>query len=319
MEEFKIHFYNTLPAAASVGPRHLVLVKDGTGLFRLFTKGTTGGLREVTTNQLEGVVRIVNGVAPNAAGEVVIDLEYNAATGDFNIKGSNSKVNLDARYVLKTAFDAEIERINTELANRAKLDGNNTFTGNNEFTQPVKVVGATGATHAVNKGQMDEEVNRLMDLIQQGLKTPKPFNASTATAFPTAQKGDTYKVIGLGPGETKNIGGYNLANGDTLIYDEAGNTPYVVQSLLDQGTETIFGVYKVAKTADVTAGTSDKLVVTPLKLKAEFTRQLAAYLNTLDTRYVRYDAAQTLNATQKATAQKNIGMDKAYTLGQADW
>lgn len=320
MKDYKVHYLTAVPAKDSIGPHHLALVKVGANRFRLFSASADGTIHEIYSPDIEGVVRKVNGTLPNAAGEVVVELEYNSTNGNFKTKGGTVNVNLDGRYVLKTTYEAEIAKIWAELADKASLSKDNIFKGNNTFEKPVTIPDGINIKHAVNKGQLDKAVEDLMEVVAEGLRVPKPFDASKATVFPTAKRGDTFKVTGLGPGEYKVVGGVHITNNDTLIYDADGNKPFVLQSAVDQGTETIMGIYKVAKDADVKAGTSDTLVITPLKLKKEFKDQLEGNLNDLNNKFVRFDALQPhITEAQKVIAQTNIGVEKAFQLGKSEW
>jgi hypothetical protein len=101
------------------------------------------------------------------------------------------------------------------------------------------------------------------------------FAAGSSTEFPTAvggtKKGDYWYVTSSGT-----VNGVLLEVGDVLI--AAINNPNVntstdwiiLQTNVDQATETIAGIAKLATQAQTNTGTNDTNIVTPLKLKTFF-------------------------------------------------
>lgn len=108
------------------------------------------------------------------------------------------------------------------------------------------------------------------------------FDASVATVFPTAtggtKKGDYWYVTGNGT-----VNGAILKVGDVLIasIDNPNvNTTtdwIILQSNVDQATESVAGIAKIATQAETNTGTNDTNIVTPLKLKTFFDTVVGGY------------------------------------------
>ncbi|MDO1449574.1 hypothetical protein Q0590_25075 [Rhodocytophaga aerolata] len=100
------------------------------------------------------------------------------------------------------------------------------------------------------------------NLINNALKSPKAFDASIATAFPSGVKGDTYRVTL--PGIVENV---RLQAGDLFFTDKdvAGAVAadwFVVQSNVDQATTEVLGLLRIATNAEVIAEqVTDKAIV----------------------------------------------------------
>jgi hypothetical protein len=108
------------------------------------------------------------------------------------------------------------------------------------------------------------------------------FAAGSATEFPTAaggtKKGDYWYVTSNGT-----VNGAILKVGDVII--AAINNPNVstttdwiiLQTNVDQATETVAGIAKIATQAETNTGTNDTNIVTPLKLKTFFDTSVGGY------------------------------------------
>lgn len=108
------------------------------------------------------------------------------------------------------------------------------------------------------------------------------FAAGSATEFPTAaggtKKGDYWYVTSNGT-----VNGAILKVGDVII--AAINNPNVntttdwiiLQTNVDQATETVAGIAKIATQAETNTGTNDTNIVTPLKLKTFFDTAVGGY------------------------------------------
>lgn len=270
-----------------------------------------------------GTVNSVDSV--NAlTGNVQLDLALSAA-GVLSLTGSSATVNLDARY-RKNADTVPWSAVSS--APSFALDsavvhntGDEVIAGTKTFSASPIVPNATGATQAAAKGQIDTaiaglqtQINALNTTVSSGLHYKGALSASANPNYPTAAIGDVYIITVAGK-----IGGASGANvqiGDMLVCNTAnsGGTQasvgvdwVIIQANLDQATETVAGIAAIATQAEVTAGSDDATIVTPLKLAAQNAANNTAQNTVSDGKYVRYDVAQSLNATQKTTATSNIG------------
>lgn len=195
----------------------------------------------------------------------------------------------------------------------AKKNVTNIFTANQDLgsNKIINLANGTASNDAVNFGQLDgtrqnlqTQIDSLSAAVAIGLKTPLPFDASVNATFPSMPQGTTYKVTVAGV-----TSGIKLQVGDTIIYDGAGttNTPYVVQTNIDEATETVTGTIRIATQAEVTTGTNTTAAVVPAYLQAKLTAFQTSLLSTTDSRYVRFDTSQSLNSTQQTQARTNIG------------
>ena len=108
------------------------------------------------------------------------------------------------------------------------------------------------------------------------------FAAGSATEFPTAvggtKKGDYWYVTSDGT-----VNGAILKVGDVLIANK--NNPdvntttdwVILQTNVDQATETVPGIAEIATQAETNTGTDDTKIVTPLKLKTFFDTAVGGY------------------------------------------
>lgn len=101
------------------------------------------------------------------------------------------------------------------------------------------------------------------------------FAAGSATDFPTGstpgagtKKGDYWYVTSAGTVHSVvlNIGDVLIAAVDNASVSSASDWIFL-ESNRDQATETVKGVAEIATNAELTAGTDDERIVTPLKLK----------------------------------------------------
>lgn len=108
------------------------------------------------------------------------------------------------------------------------------------------------------------------------------FAAGSATEFPTAvggtKKGDYWYVTSDGT-----VNGAILKVGDVLIANKDNpnvntTTDWVIlQTNVDQATETVPGIAEIATQAETNTGTDDTKIVTPLKLKTFFDTAVGGY------------------------------------------
>ena len=172
-------------------------------------------------------------------------------------------------------------------------DGNGDVLLSLSFTNGVLSLSGSGATINLDaryvqlsdftpwKNTTNTRLDSLESAITDGLKTPQPFNASTTSVWPTANKGTTYKVTVAGT-----TSGVVLEVGDTIIYDTTGNTPFVVQSNIDQATTTVKGLVAIATQAEVDAGAVTNKVVVPSTLAS----RLSSWLTSITASQAEVDA-----------------------------
>lgn len=108
------------------------------------------------------------------------------------------------------------------------------------------------------------------------------FAAGSATEFPTAaggtKKGDYWYVTSDGT-----VNGVILKVGDVLIANKDNpnvntTTDWVIlQTNVDQATETVPGIAEIATQTETNTGTDDTKIVTPLKLKTFFDTAVGGY------------------------------------------
>ena len=127
----------------------------------------------------------------------------------------------------------------------------------------------TGNNQAANKAYVDGLVNTTM-------KAPDGYATDSSGNYPsdykgtgTVVEGDTFYITSVANGTA--VGAVQVNVGDSLValVDAPGNTDanwVVMESNRDQATETVRGVARIATAAEVTTGTDDTTIVTPLKL-----------------------------------------------------
>lgn len=190
------------------------------------------------------------------------------------------------------------------------------------------------------KSVTNSRLDSLESIVTSGLKTPVPFNASTTTSFPTQNKGFTYKVTVAGT-----TSGITLQVNDTIIYDETGNTPFIVQANVDMASTTIAGLVMIATQSEVDAGSDASKVVVSSTLQAKLNTFLTSITasqaevdaGTINNKFVTPLTLQTkINAalvsvhthTNKAyldkigetgTGEMTYNGNPVFTLGSNDW
>lgn len=276
----------------------------------------------------------------NLIGDVKLDLDFTDGKLKILATGSGTatqvtEVDLDARY-RRLGVDIDWSEItgypNFALDNQVvKLTGNQTIAGTKTFSSnvPIPLV-PTANTHATSKKYVDDadadlqqQINNLELAVDAGLKTPEPIDCSTNPNYPAAKRGDTYKVTGAG--KIGGSSGEDVEVGDLIVCttDNAGGTQaqvgqhfFIVQSNIDQATETVAGFAKIATQAQTDAGTNDDTIVTPKKLQKKLNDFKTEQGQTSDGKYVRYDTnTQGLTNAQKSNARANINAaDDATTV-----
>lgn len=107
------------------------------------------------------------------------------------------------------------------------------------------------------KNITDARLASLESVVLEGLKTPVPFDATQFPGgFPTQERGFQYKVTVAGT-----VSGQHLEIGDVIIYDTTGNTPFVLQTNVDQATTTLRGLVRIATQIEVDNGLDTSAVV----------------------------------------------------------
>ncbi len=268
----------------------------------------------------------------NLIGEVKIDLDFTDGKLKILATGSGTatqvtEINLDSRY-RRTGVDIDWSEVtgypNFALDNEVvKIAGTQTVTGAKTFSTNVNVpLVPTANAHTTSKKYVDDadsylqtQIDNLELAIDAGLKTPEPIDCSTNPNYPAAERGDTYKVTGAGKiggtsGETVEVGDLIVCttDNDGGTQSQVGQHFFIVQSNIDQATETVAGFAKLATQAQTDAGTNDDTIVTPKKLQKKLNDFETEQGQTSDGKYVRYDTnTQGLTNAQKSNARTNIG------------
>lgn len=268
----------------------------------------------------------------NLIGEVKLDLNFSDGVLKILATGTGTatqvtEVDLDARY-RRSGVDIDWSEI-TGYPNFAlddevvKLTGNQTIGGTKTFSAnvPIPLVPTTNA-HATSKKYVDDadadlqqQINNLELAVDAGLKTPEPIDCSSNPNYPASEPGDTYKVtvagkIGGASGEAVEVGDLIICTTENAggAQAQVGQHFFIVQSNIDQATESVAGFAKLATQAQTDAGTNDDTIVTPKKLQKKLDDFGIEQGQTSDGKYVRYDNnSQGLTNTQKSNARTNIG------------
>lgn len=162
--------------------------------------------------------------------------------------------------------------------------------------------------------QIIARLNILGSAVQNGIKTPTGINCNTNPNYPSSVKGDSYKVTSAG--KIGGSSGVNVEIGDLIVCTDSnaggthasvGSNYFIVQTNLEQATESTVGFAKIATSAQTTSGTDDTTIITPKKLQDKITANNSSEATVNDGKYVKYSAAQSLTAPQKTTARGNIG------------
>jgi hypothetical protein len=223
---------------------------------------------------ISGDIQDVQGSAPievNVVGGVAT-VSILAATGA--AAGSMSaadKTKLDASTSANTASTL-VER-----------DASGDFSANVITADTVTGLSApTAGSDAVNKTYVD-------GLVDSSLKVPEAYDPAGSGNFPTTyggnavEAGDSFRIT-----SADTLGTGTIVNPEDLLIalvDTPGQTDanwMVAESNRDQATETTRGVAALATQAEVTTGTDDTKIVTPLKLATHLTN-IAATVKYVDT------------------------------------
>lgn len=114
----------------------------------------------------------------------------------------------------------------------------------------------------------------MQSAVQNGIKTPTGLACDTNPNYPASTKGDSYKVtvagkIGGASGPAVEVGDMIIctANNAGGTHASVGSNFFIVQTNLDQATESTVGYAKIATNAQTDTGTDDTTIITPKKLK----------------------------------------------------
>ncbi|MFA7448745.1 MAG: hypothetical protein WCY77_09935 [Weeksellaceae bacterium] len=269
----------------------------------------------------------VNGLT----GGVKVDLEFTAGKLKILATGAGTavsvtEINLDAAY-RKIGVNIDWSEI-TGIPNFAldsavvHIAGAETITGAKTFSTNVSIpLVPTGNAHSTSKKYVDDadanlqtQITNISNAIDAGLKTPEPLDCSTNPNYPASEKGDTYKVtnagkVGGSSGETVEVGDLIICTVTNSGGTQAavGANFFIMQSNIDQATETVPGFARIATQAQTDSGTDDLTIITPKKLQKKITDNNTSQDTASNGKYVRYDASQTLSTANKTTARTNIG------------
>lgn len=196
--------------------------------------------------------------------------------------------------------------------------GNETLAGIKTFSSSPVVPTATTGTQAVNKAQMDaadtslqNQINTINTSIASGLEYKGDIDASANPNYPAATPGDVYLVsvagkIGGASGKDVSVGNMLVNKTASAAGTQAavGANWTVIQSDLDQASETISGFTRYSTPAEALAGTNDASAMTPLKVQSK-----------INATAVKFDVSQSLTGPQQVQARANINAaDDANTV-----
>lgn len=266
----------------------------------------------------------------NLTGDIKIDLQL-SSSGKLSITSTGTgsavtvtSIDLDARY--RKSVDnipwGEISGApNFALDNTVvHTSGTETVAGKKTFSSSPKIPTGSANTDAVNKGQMDDadsdlqtQINNLETAVSSALSYEGDIDASSNPNYPAADIGDTYIIskagkIGGSSGIVVDVGNTIIAKKDTSggAQGVVGDDWTVLQSDLDQATETKAGFAKIATNAKTDAGNNDETFITPKKLQRKVNSEKTSNNN----KYVRYDTSQSLSSSKKTQARSNIEAPK---------
>lgn len=241
-------------------------------------------------------VEKVNGLT----GAVKLDLDFTNGKLKVSATGTGTavaitEIDLDARYrkISDSVAWADITGVPAFALDSAVVHktGTETITGSKTFSSNVTIPAVPSAdAHAASKKYVDDadaviqnQVNSLETIVNNGVRVPLPLNCSTNPNYPAATKGDQYRVTGAG--KIGGASGVAVEINDTIVCIEtnSGGTHasvgakfYILQANVDQATETVSGLAKIATQAQTNAGTDDKTIVTPKKLQSKLDAAMLA-------------------------------------------
>lgn len=274
-------------------------------------------------------VRSVNGFTDEN-----VQLNLSFLNGVLSLSGSADTINLDARYT-KISDNIAWSRITgrpttlvgygiTDAARDAdvvkKAGAAQTVSSAITFTASPKVPLGAGAADAIRKSQLDDtasdlqvQINNLSSAVTDGMRVPTDLNCSTSPNYPASERGDGYVVthagkIGGASGIVVRVGAEIRCKTTTAggTHATVGSNFYILESDLDQATQSVVGFAKIATQALANAGTNDTDFITPKKLHPVVDSKLQDFATDLDGKFVKF-VAQTLDASQKTQARNNIG------------
>lgn len=175
-----------------------------------------------------------------------------------------------------------------------KLTGNQTVAGIKTFSSSPVVPNATTGTQAVNKSQMDTadavlqaQIDALETTIASGMQTPSDIDCSTNPNYPASDAGQTYIVTVAG--KIGGAAGIDVTAGDMIVckadsaagtHATVGNNFFVVQSNINDATETVKGYIEIATSAEVISGTDFQRAVVPSTLQAKLDAEVVKLTGT---------------------------------------
>jgi hypothetical protein len=162
------------------------------------------------------------------------------------------------------------------------------------------LLAAVNGDEPVRKAEFDAQINTIG-------RNRGSIDCSTNPNYPASITGDRWEVLVAGK-----IGG---ASGiDVQVWDEivcntdtaggnqatAGSAFYIVQGNVDQSTEVLAGLAKIATLAQTLAGGDDTTIVTPFKLSSKIADVIVQSINAGDLTHV--PSADTVNSALNALA-----------------
>lgn len=331
MAKFTPYGVTTLPSGLGIDVNGIYFLKEGANNYFSIhiRKADNSGWVALA----EFPVQKVNGML----GDVTLDLNL-SSTGILSLSGSTVTLNLDSRYTRNSdniPFSRISDRPNTLTGygiTDAALDnkvvhnyGDENITGVKSFSISPKVpLVPTTDSEVTSKKYVDdiknaigEHLSTLESVVAAGVRVAEPIDCSTNPNYPTAEKGDRWRVtvagrIGGASGVLVGINDLIECVNDTTSGDHStvGSKFIILQSNIDSATETTEGYIRKATNAEGLAGSSNVGAMTPLHVNSK-----------INATSIKYSEAQSLTEAQKLQARNNISaasqLDVAW--GQKDW
>jgi hypothetical protein len=235
-------------------------------------KSIRGDLESVanhlTGETADGALTVTDGTGPNVVLAVNVDTDYLEITGnEISIKAAGI---VDSRIATNTISLSKLVKIagmrllgnlTSSLADVAQITVETTLTDSDT------IIPTSGAVYAAIAEAVSSEMSYKGGY---DAATDDP-HLDTGPQVPIA-KGDMYTVTVAGTFYNASV-----EAGDMLIAEvDSANTEAewtIVNKNIGAATESVPGIAEIATQTEVTTGTDDTTIITPLKLKNEFTRR----------------------------------------------
>lgn len=321
-----IEWAATMPSSG-LKPNSIYIIDPGAGtLPAVFVTNKIGSIsyRVNPTPDLAGFVKSINGLSPNGAGNIVLDLSF--TNGILNLTGSGVNVNLDARYVttteyntFKTTTNSRLDALESTVTNGLKTpvafdaSANSTFPSQTKgFTYKVTVAGTTsgvllqvgdtiiydttGTTPFVVQANVDSATTTVSGLIMLG--TQAEVDAGTVNnkaVVPSTLQSKLNSFL------------TSIIASQAEVDDGTINNKFVTPL-----TNKLNFDSRKATQAEVDAGTNDTKFVTPLTLQTKLGAALASV-------HTHTNKSSLDKIGETGTGEMTFNGDAVYTLGSSAW